>query len=321
LLLFQAFFIFCRSQLQTRAVLLPYIYNGHRAAFDTGLGLLRPMYYPFPELDAAYAMDDHGNSVQYMFGPSILFSPVVTPGDTKQQAMGPGLASKTTWLPPGSWFDACSGVITTVAPADGTHFVTKNYSIAEVPTFYVAGDVVPYVPIRSLPVLVGNAGRQYTFLGFKVVPGAGSGSVSVYEVRDLLQQGGDCDSEWRGVGRNGGICCFLAMLISLASQDDGTTTAYLTDNVYAWTTGAYTLSTDGTSATFTVTTNGSFPELPASRAYQLRFLNSPPITGVMANGVQITYNRFGRMDSTRKFPAASQYYWDYSLQVRHLSMR
>ncbi len=102
-----------------------------------------------------------------------------------------------------------------------------------------------------------------------------------------------------------------------ASQDDGTTTAYLTDNVYAWTTGAYSLSPDGTSATFTVSTNGTFPELPASRAYQLRFLNSPPITAVTANGVAVAYNRFGRIDSNRKLPAASQFYWDYSLQVSH----
>ena len=42
------------------------------------------MYYHYPELDAAYAMDGNGNSVQYMFGPYVLFSPVVAPGDTTQ---------------------------------------------------------------------------------------------------------------------------------------------------------------------------------------------------------------------------------------------
>jgi alpha-glucosidase (family GH31 glycosyl hydrolase) len=118
-----------------------------------------------------------------MFGPSILFSPVVAPGDTTQQGLGPGLATKTTWLPPGTWFDACSGILTTVQPTDTAHMLTKNYSIAEVPLFLVAGAVIPYVPIRSFPTLVGNAAKQYSFLGFKIVPGATSGSVSVYEVR------------------------------------------------------------------------------------------------------------------------------------------
>ena len=63
-----------RDALQSRATLLPYIYNGHRAAFDTGLGLIRPMYYPYPELDLAYAMDNNGNNVQvcapYCTGPA-----------------------------------------------------------------------------------------------------------------------------------------------------------------------------------------------------------------------------------------------------------
>jgi hypothetical protein len=52
------------------------------------------MYYHYPELDAAYGMDGNGNNVQYMFGPSILFSPVVTAGDTTQMGMGPGMATK-----------------------------------------------------------------------------------------------------------------------------------------------------------------------------------------------------------------------------------
>ena len=106
--------------------------------------------------------------MQYMFGPSILFSPVVTAGVSGQQGMGPGLAQKDTWLPPGTWFDACSGHVTTVAEADTAHMLTKSYSISEVPLFFVSGSVIPYVPIRSFPSLVGNAASQYTFLGFKV---------------------------------------------------------------------------------------------------------------------------------------------------------
>jgi alpha-glucosidase (family GH31 glycosyl hydrolase) len=86
-----------RLALQFRAHLLPYIYNGHRSAFDCGVGLLRPMYYEWPELEQAYGMDANGNNVQYMFGPAILFSPVVQAGSTSQVGMGPGLAKKTTW--------------------------------------------------------------------------------------------------------------------------------------------------------------------------------------------------------------------------------
>ena len=49
-----------RQALQFRGHLLPVVYNGHRAAFETGVGLIRPMYYAYPEHDLAYAMDDQG---------------------------------------------------------------------------------------------------------------------------------------------------------------------------------------------------------------------------------------------------------------------
>ncbi len=126
------------------------------------------MYYHYPELDAAYAMDDSGNAVQYMFGPSILFSPVVTAGDTTMMGMGPGLATKTTWMPPGTWVDANTGAVTTVSTSDTDHKLTKQYAINQVPLWYAAGAVIPYIPLRSLPTTIGNAARQYSYLGFKV---------------------------------------------------------------------------------------------------------------------------------------------------------
>jgi len=263
-----------RQVLQFRAHLLPYIYNGHRAAFDTGVGLIRPMYYHYPELDAAYGMDADGNNVQYMFGPSILFSPVVTAGDTTQMAMGPGLATKNTWLPPGTWVDANTGVVTTVAESDTAHIHTSAYAINEVPLWYAAGSVIPYVPLRSQASSVGNAAKQYTFLGFKIIPGGASGSKS-------------------------------------ASEDDGKTTAYPTNNAYAWTTATYT--TSGSSLTVTIATTGSYPELPTTRSYQLKLLNAGAVASVTVNGNAVPYNRFGKTASVGAPPASSQHYYDFSL--------
>lgn len=262
--------------LQFRGALLPYVYNGHRAAFDSGVGLIRPMYYHFPQLDSAYAMDGNGNGVQYMFGPSMLFSPVVTPGSTSQLAKGAGMAQKNTWLPPGTWVDANSGVVTTVAPSDVSHNITKAYSLQEVPLWYAAGSVIPYVPLRSLPTSIGNAARQYSSLGFRIVNGGDAGEVSVYE-------------------------------------DDGATTAYLTDNAYAWTTAAYAYS--GTaSVKITISTSGSFPEMLATRAYQIHLLNSGPVAAVTANGVAVPYNRYGRVANAGRTPASNQHFWECSPQ-------
>ncbi len=130
------------------------------------------------------------------------------------------VATQTTWLPPGTWIDANTGVVTVVDPSDTAHMLTNKYAINEVPLWYAAGAVIPYVPLRSLPTSVGNAEKQYTYLGFKIVPGLESNSGHVYE-------------------------------------DDGKTTAYLTDNAYAVTTAEYA-QTDS-SVTVTITTTGSFP--------------------------------------------------------------
>lgn len=250
-----------RLALQMREELLPVIYNGHRSAFDTGVGHIIPMYYFFPELDLAYAMDGAGNGVQYMFSSSILFSPVVTPASNAST-----LAVKSTWLPPGTWYDTCSGVVTTVPPTVTNYMVTKGYALQEIPIWYAGGSVIPYLPLRSLPV-VGLATRQYTFLGFKVVPGGTSGSVNVYE-------------------------------------DDGATTAYLTDNAYAWTTASYT--TGGSNMTMTISTNGTFPQLPTTRAYQLRILNGAAPVSVTVNGVAVPFVRFGAVNSIGAPPASNQ---------------
>ncbi len=68
---------------------------------------------------------------------------------------------------------------------------------------YRAGAVISYLPLRHLPV-VGLASKSYSFLGFRVAPGAESGFGAVYE-------------------------------------DDGATTAYL-DGHYSFTTLQYSRS-------------------------------------------------------------------------------
>lgn len=257
-----------RAALQMREELVPYIYSAQRDAFDTGVGLIIPMYYLWPESDAAYAMDGAGNGVQYMFGRSILFSPVVTPAAA--YAFGPGLAAKTTWLPPGAWYDTTTGAMLSGGAA--VHHA-GTYMLAQTPLFYVAGAVIPYLPLRSLPV-IGLAARQYSFLGFKIVPGGAGGSASVYE-------------------------------------DDGVTTAYLTRDAYARTTATY--ATTGATTTVTISTSGpGYPELPATRAYQLRVLNGGTLASVTVNGQPVAYNRWGALAAAGTVPPASQWYWEFA---------
>jgi len=83
--------------MQARAALLPYIYTATRQAFDTGMSLLRPMYYYFPTEPMAYAGDQTGNFSQYFFGEDMFVAPVVSPANQTNN-----MAQQNIWVPPGN---------------------------------------------------------------------------------------------------------------------------------------------------------------------------------------------------------------------------
>jgi alpha-glucosidase len=264
------FFEANRFALRSRERLIPYIYNYHRSAFMTGVGLMQPMYYDNPTNTNAYLMDQNGNNVQYMFGSEILFSPVVMPANASNKDPSYSLAVKSTWLPDGIWFDANTGVLTT---ATGGNFrVNKGYALLEIPLWYKGGSVIPYLPLESYSTLVGIARMQYNFLGFKIIPGASIGSTLVYE-------------------------------------DDGATTAYLTSDEYVQTTFTYTRS--GPQIVITISSVGSYPAFPATRAYQVRLPNGVPPSSVTVNSAPVSYNRYGSIASKGKIPTTSSWYYDF----------
>lgn len=56
-----------QAAFRAREALLPYLYTGLRQAYDTGLGLVRPMYYDFPEEAAAYWQVNCNDIKLYIF--------------------------------------------------------------------------------------------------------------------------------------------------------------------------------------------------------------------------------------------------------------
>lgn len=166
-----------RAALRLREWHLPYIYNTHRSAFDSGLGLMRPMYFDWPASPRAYAMNAAGDGVQYLWGPDIIAAPIVAPVGSGDPLTT--LARKAVWLPDGAWYDVNSGVL--LSPSGGNTTAAGGYTLGEVPLFYRGGAVIPYLPLDAFPSSIGVAMQQYTFLGLCVVPGAASGSVLVYE--------------------------------------------------------------------------------------------------------------------------------------------
>ena len=120
-----------RKSFQTRYALQPYIYTEARRTYDTGVAFVHPLYYDWPDADAAYTNRD-----EYMFGDQMLVAPIVKAGDPAT-----GLATETVWLPEGDWVEWATGKHFT-----GPTSVERSYSIEQTAVFVKAGSIVPMEP-------------------------------------------------------------------------------------------------------------------------------------------------------------------------------
>jgi hypothetical protein len=276
------FFEANRRALQMRERLLPYIYTSHRSLFDNGVGIVQPLYYQYPALDDAYRMTATGNT-QYFFGNDIMVAPVTAPAGPATSQLNV-TARIQVWMPPGTWYDALTGKVSTITDAAGTN-VTRGYTLGEVPMWFKAGSVIPYLPLESFPSLTGLAEKQYTFLGFRIVPGgtSASSSTAVYE-------------------------------------DDGATTDYLEDAAKVWTTCNVSTASAGETSV-TIKSAGSYPKFPATRSYQLRLPNGAPPSSVAVSvgklkkrdrATSVPFARFGSVESSRQIPQSHQWYYSFA---------
>ena len=147
-----------RRTVALRYQLAPYIYTASRQAYDTGVSILRPLYYAWPEQPQAYAAGG-----QYMFGDDMLVAPVTRPQKD-------GIATVSIWLPPGRWFDDNRGEV-----IDGGRTIVRDYLLDEVPLFVRAGATIPMNPPSVRKLQDADDGS----LVLRVMPGGGS-KIRVY---------------------------------------------------------------------------------------------------------------------------------------------
>ena len=117
-----------RATWQLRYALEPYIYTEARRTYDTGVAFLHPLYYDWPEADAAYT-----SKGEYVFGSQMLAAPVTEPADAAS-----GLATEKIWLPEGEWIESPTGKHFT-----GPVSVERSFSIDQIPVYVRAGAIVP----------------------------------------------------------------------------------------------------------------------------------------------------------------------------------
>jgi alpha-glucosidase (family GH31 glycosyl hydrolase) len=128
-----------RRFLRLRKCLLPCLRDLAREAQETGVAMVRPMYYEFPECEQAYAVP-----LQYMFGPALLVSPVTTED-----------ARVATWIPPGRWHHAFLPRV-----IEGPARIEEMVPLGIMPLYVREGTPVLYLPHQA----VGNRrARPRTF--------------------------------------------------------------------------------------------------------------------------------------------------------------
>ena len=118
--------------IRLRYALIPYIYSYERTAMTEGAGLVRPLYFDYP--DDPQVRDDVD---AWMFGESLLVAPVVAKGQTE----------KDIYLPVGQWIDYFKG--TAYQGGQTIHYAVDAKSWSDIPLFIREGAIIPTQPVMD----------------------------------------------------------------------------------------------------------------------------------------------------------------------------
>jgi alpha-glucosidase (family GH31 glycosyl hydrolase) len=122
-----------KAAIELRYRLIPYMYTYERQAHETGVGIVRPLFWDFPT-DAVKAVDI---TDEWMFGDELLAAPILAEGQ----------ASRTIYLPPGQWFDYFRGQ--RYAGGQSIVYPVNSQTWSDIPLFIRAGAIFPTQDIQQ----------------------------------------------------------------------------------------------------------------------------------------------------------------------------
>jgi alpha-glucosidase/alpha-D-xyloside xylohydrolase len=117
----------CKKFVNARYALLPYIYNLAHQAYASGIPLIRPMWFAYPEDAVAVRTGS-----QYFLGDSLLVAPVTRKGATQWDV----------YLPEGEWHDYWRDV-----QYSGGKMTTVDAPLDSIPVFVPAGGIIAKAPV------------------------------------------------------------------------------------------------------------------------------------------------------------------------------
>ena len=160
--------------LRQRHQMMPYLYTMNYRAYEKDLPLILPMYYDYPEKDAAYRMKN-----QFMFGTELLVAPI-----TSKRIEGLNVAKVNVWLPEGLWYDIYTGLM-----YEGDREITMYRDLNSIPVLAKAGGILPLTEQIDGKDVISNPDCFYV----KIFSGA-DGSFELYEDDNetCAYEQGDC---------------------------------------------------------------------------------------------------------------------------------
>jgi alpha-glucosidase/alpha-D-xyloside xylohydrolase len=119
----------CRKYLELRYRMMPYLYSTVRECTTTGMPIMRPLWLHFPNDPRSVECGD-----QYLWGKSLLVTPVVEKGAT----------ARRVYLPPGTWHD-----FWTNESIEGGRAINRPVDLETLPLYVRAGSILPLGPIKQ----------------------------------------------------------------------------------------------------------------------------------------------------------------------------
>lgn len=119
-----------RDAVQLRYTFIPYIYTMARETYDTGIGMCRPLYYEYPNIEEAYKYEN-----EYFFGNDILVAPITEPAGKDS------ISTKEVWFPEGNWWSVATNEL-----IQGPCLKTLQFTQDQIPYFFKEGSMIPLNP-------------------------------------------------------------------------------------------------------------------------------------------------------------------------------
>jgi len=152
-----------------RQSLIPYLYTAARRTYDTGLSVVLPFYYYYPENDEAYSYSN-----QYFFGQSIFVSPISRPIDNSS-----GLVENwPLWFPSDTqWVNFFTGDL----PVSSA--INESFTLDEMPAYAQVGSIIPLLTEpKSSRYRIGRAQQiPQSLLLYTLVGGSSKGKGYIYD--------------------------------------------------------------------------------------------------------------------------------------------